>query len=1239
MKLCIIAVGASSITATQQVLRSWESGPWAGRCTLAAHYVGSDAFSEDAWPRIFHNIYTSDFVLLDTMGVPQAFSDALAEGLAGYAGHVAVVNATSLSVRALTRLGSFSLGMMRRKKKKARSNTSDDPLDAGRMMRIVDWMERIGRTLPIGPLRDMRNFFWISRYWLYGSVDNIENMLYLIGREYYNYSDFPEPRPPVLFQDCSIMDPESGSVYTTLTEYEARICPIPEKPRIGLLFRTKSYPLDTHPVVCAMQRQLAQAFCVIPIGLDSIIARDFEKLRELLMPGGTQRVDLLINTEPFRLGQGPIGGDAAQGIQFLETLNVPVLHPFFLHKRTVQQWQEDDKGVDAGEFLISVFLPELDGCIETYPVAAVGTPEDEVPELTPLADRITHLLNRCRNWYRLRITPNHEKKIALIIYDYPPGAAGVGTAAFLDTFASLAALLQKLADAGYMMRPMTPEEIKQSLIACSTGHTLQNIAPLLVDRKLYRTLTNGIPGFGRVEQSWGPFPGTNPETCNAILIPGIINGNVFIGMQPPRTPHIEQHRQTYHDKYLPPHHQYIAFYRWIERVFQAHAIVHVGTHGTLEFLPGKEKGMSGSCFPDILTGHLPHIYLYYCGNPSEAVIAKRRSHAVTIGHLPPPMKQGELYAELHEIELLLREHDEARNLNPGRCQTIAADIKERIKALGWEWHGIDELHRRLHDIKTALIPARLHILGNGFTDEEIADYLTAYFRTSGENGHRLYRACASSEGFDWETIARDPHLHTQAYEKTTAAVGHWIKHYILNNTTDTAPPAFEQLIAQGKKIARLLKANRELEELLRALNGEFILPGVGGDLFRSPDILPSGRNLVQFDPRLIPSPSALKHGARIAEATLIRYRDKHNTYPRSIAVVLWGLETAQTYGETVGQILAYLGVRVVKKTGNWETIVELVPLEELGRPRIDVTVQICGFFRDMFPTTLAMLHNAFSCAAFADEPDSHNFVRAHARTVFETLQQQGIEAGEARELSLARVFGPAAAEYGTSLERLVKERVWQHEADLIAAYLQSLQHVYTPRHYGIPMKSLLSENLSRVDVVSQVRSSRDYEITDLDHYYEFFGGLSKSVEQASGKKALMFISDTHEGVVRTEDIKDAIRRGIYSRLTNPVWLDGMLRHSHHGGQEIARRMENLIGLAATTGAVDQAMFNQVSSRLVLDDTIRQRIRDNNPYALLDIIQRLWEAHTRGYWMPDAKTLDRLKQLYMDAESHAEGVRP
>ncbi|MBN2107890.1 MAG: cobaltochelatase subunit CobN, partial [Deltaproteobacteria bacterium] len=382
MNICIVAVGASALIETESIVGTWKTGTRAGLVALTTHYVGSDTLSQDDWPGIFRSIFASDFVLLDTMGVPAAFDEALTEGLAGYKGQLAVVNATSLAVRSMTRLGRFSLSMMKSMGRK------DKPFDAGRMMKMVDRLERLGRALPVGPLRDMRNFFWISRYWLAGGRGNLENMLLLIGREYFGCKKLPKPAAPVAVADCSILDPAGGRIFKSIAEFHRAYPPAADKPGLGLLFRSRPYPLNTHPVMARVMASLSRHFNVLPVALDSTVGRDFNKLRNLLAPPGRPAIDVLVNPESFRLAQGPLGGDAAAGERFLRALDVPVLHPFFLTKRTREQWLSDARGAGTGEFLISIFLPELDGCLDMYPIGAVATLQHMTPQLGPIEDRI-----------------------------------------------------------------------------------------------------------------------------------------------------------------------------------------------------------------------------------------------------------------------------------------------------------------------------------------------------------------------------------------------------------------------------------------------------------------------------------------------------------------------------------------------------------------------------------------------------------------------------------------------------------------------------------------------------------------------------------------------------------------------------------------------------------------------------------------------------------------------------------
>ncbi|WP_297184559.1 cobaltochelatase subunit CobN [Thermococcus sp.] len=415
----------------------------------------------------------------------------------------------------------------------------------------------------------------------------------------------------------------------------------------------------------------------------------------------------------------------------------------------------------------------------------------------------------------------------------------------------------------------------------------------------------------------------------------------------------------------------------------------------------------------------------------------------------------------------------------------------------------------------------------------------------------------------------------------------------------------------------------ELENLIEGLNGLYIEPSVGGDVIRNPEVLPTGRNIYAFDPLKVPTESAVERGRKIAETTIKKYLEKHGKYPESVGVVLWGFETAKTYGETIAQILEYIGVRVVH-VSPWEKKLEVIPLEKLGRPRIDVIVTICGFFREMFPNIMELLDKAFRMVAELDEPEEMNFIKKHAK-----------ELGNYGELAKARIFGPTSTEYGTRLLQLVEDGIWDEERELAEAYISSMSYAYTKGHYSREARELFESLLRKVDLVSQVRDSHDYEITDLDHYYEFFGGLSKSVEVLKGEKPEMLIADTTREVVKVESIKEAIERGTITRILNPKWINEMLKHEFHGAQKIADRVEYLLGLAATTNAVKNWIWDKVAERFMFDEEIFERLKESNPYATKEILERLLEANRRGYWKADEEILEELEDKYLELDGMLE----
>ena len=740
---------------------------------------------------------------------------------------------------------------------------------------------------------------------------------------------------------------------------------------------------------------------------------------------------------------------------------------------------------------------------------------------------------------------------------------------------------------------------------------------------------NGFADRDSVVNAWGEPGGDIMTDDNGdFLIPAAVYGNVLVGIQPSRGLH-EDNDKLYHDKSLPPHHQYIAFYRYLHDKFGADAVIHVGTHGTLEFLKGKECGMSGTCYPDMLLYDTPHFYLYYCGNPAEATIAKRRSHAALVGYQPPVFIQSGLYGEYAELAKMLDDYHHQLAFS----KSAADEVKQNIAALAEKLSlptDMEELESELYRLNSSLIPKGLHIFGQAYSDEEAQCYVRELLKKPHDDTPSLCDIAAEELGID---LVGAEEKGGEPLRKINALAEEYLDKYFAG---ESVPEKLSRTIEYGRKKYAEVKQNAENEQLLNALSGGYIPAKAAGDIYRSPEVLPSGYNLYQFDQRFVPTLTAYQRGARAAENTIKTYFDKYGHYPNSTAVILWGLETSRTQGETIGQIMAYLGARLAKGNSAWNPKYELIPIEELGRPRIDVTINICGFFRDLFPNIIDNLDDLLHLVNEADETDGQNYMKANSKKLYAYLTDRGYDHDEAERLSVTRLFGPREGEYGTGITSIIETKAWEKEEQIGSRFLTSLHYAYNRKERGGDMGDLYEQNLKSVEIVSQVRDNNEYEITDLDHYYEFFGGLAKSVEMVRGQKAVMLITDTTGAVPVTETAEKAVAKGIRTRVLNPKWIDGMLAHKYHGAQKIADRFENVMGLAATTGAVEQWIYNDLCAKYAQDKEMRRRMAENNPYAYMDILEQMEEYSRRGYWNADKEQLEAIRQAYLETENRIEG---
>jgi cobaltochelatase CobN len=1187
------------------------------------------------------DIVSSNAVFVDLMGSPTEVIIGVNSALERCRGQIIPYGQSG---RANMRLGKLTADSMPMGKGMEMGESRS--MNPAAMRRMADMAEVAAKILPVGPMRDMRNLSQLTKYFRIADAVQMENLLYLLLRDYGGQKKLPEPKEASEIPVIGICDPTTKNYYSRFTEYAAAHGYDKNRPTVALLYYGHTYPDDTSPCIARITEKIKEIANVLPIAFGGTAAENLGQLKEWIMTATGKPVDIILNFMSFRLGAGPMGGDAEGAINVLKEAKAPYLHPFFMTRRSVLEWQESAKGLNSNEFLISVMLPELDGCTEAIPVGAMSEPSldeksgIELKDLALIEERADRLMARVESLLKLRKKSNTDKKIAIIGYNYPPGEGNIFGGSFLDTFTSIANILQRLKSEGYSIGELTSEKLREKFtagkIVNSGRYASDEEAMLKYPLKKYLERMFRIPAKEKLVEQWGDPPG-DIMTCENkdFLIPGLISGNIFIGLQPSRGIR-ENHEKAYHDKELLPHHQYIAFYTWLREEFQADAIIHVGTHGTLEFLKGKECGMSGACFPDRLIADMPHIYLYYAGNPSEAMIAKRRSHANLVGYQPPPFIQGELYGGYVNLSAMIDEYREALRVSPARSEDILKNIRKSSAEQNLP-DDLNELEKELYRMNRSLIPRGLHVFGSEYDDQEAQEYIKGLLRYDRGEIKSLRRISAEMEGLDYDGL-----LESHNTEKLAA----------VDRRSDTFFDAFfatgslagvnsryrkevSRTLDYGKSILEVCRNNEEMTGLLRTLKGEYNPARLAGDIFRNPEVLPTGFNLYQFDPRFVPSPTACERGRKIAESTLAQYRKENEDLPSSTAVILWGLETSRTQGETVAQILTYLGVRVDRSSNIWEPRFEIIPLEELERKRVDVVINICGFFRDMFPNITDGLNRIFEQLANLDEPDNMNCFKANTRKIYETLINRGYAEEEARELARSRIFGPGEGQYGAGITGIFETKNWQKEEQIGEEFTRKLCYVYSQNYRGRDVEGLLPENLKSVDIVSQIRSNHEYEITDLDHYYEFFGGLAKSVEMAKGRKARMYITDTTGENIATEGVEKSINRGIRTRLLNPKWIDGMLEHSYHGVQKIAERFENVMGLAATTNSVEEWIYNDMHKTYIEDETLRRRLKENNPHAYMNIVEQMMEYYQRGYWKATQDQIDQLKAVFLELENDIE----
>ncbi len=1143
------------------------------------------------------------------------------------------------------------------------------------------------------------------------------------------------------------------------------------RPTMGILFYRAHYLsgntefVDT--LIHVIEAQGANAF---PVFANSLKEIDEDACSSVHLPAalayfvdeqGQATVDAIITAMSFALGSVDPhrARDGMWETSSLAALNVPVLQAITAGSSR-GQWERSARGLTPLDTAMNVALPEFDGRIITVPLSFKETVEESAagqtqqsqanlsstPKITTNRlvryqadeERITRIVGMALRLASLRRKPNAEKRIAVILTNSPAKAARIGNAVGLDAPASLMHLLDALREAGYSIAdvPESGDALIHALIdRCSYDTELLTEAQLTqaagrVPQMRYAHWFADLPPRNQeeIQTRWGRPPGEAYVHDNAIALAGLVLGNVFVALQPPRGYGMDPNA-IYHVPDLPPTHNYYALYRWLRdaRGWNADAIIHLGKHGTLEWLPGKSVGLSENCYPDLLLDDLPLIYPFIINNPGEGAQAKRRAHAVIVDHLVPPMTSAGAYGALAELAQMVDEYYRVEALDPGKLpelqrqiwhKIIEANLDADLKSMVRQDHGdhthewddeltedgtpatlsemrgkdfahlLEDIDGYLCELTGAQIRGGLHTLGQLPAGEQLTDLLFSLCRLPNLGTPSLREAVANACGLvlasflDTPGRRLTPEEQQQLVGLNALSEGESSRsEKVLVSASDAielleqccrhllavlqehhfSASAIEHAIATcfrpthlgdlfharavlsfvcTEMLPRLRQTGDEIRHVLKALDGEYVPAGPSGSPTRGMvHVLPTGRNFYTLDPRALPSQSAWEVGSQLARALIERHLHETGRYPESVGLSIWGTSALRTQGDDIAQVFALLGVRPQWQHENRRLLgIEVIPLHELGRPRIDVICRISGFFRDAFPHLINMLDEAIHMVAALDEPPEQNYVRRHVQADIARYAEVEHDATICNECAHYRIFGSKPGAYGAGILPLIDERNWQDTADFAEAYVNWGGYAYTRSIFGSDARSAFRTVLARVTVAAKNQDNREHDLFDSDDYLQFHGGMIATIRALSGKLPRRYIGDSADPQhIRVRDLKEESLRVFRSRIINPKWLAAMRQHGYKGGLELTATVDYLFGYDATAEVMDDWMYEQISQAYALDAETQNFLRKSNPWALRDIVTRLFEAATRGMWKyPVSQLLDALRDVLLMTEADIEG---
>ena len=1045
------------------------------------------------------------------------------------------------------------------------------------------------------------------------------------------------------------------------------------KPTVVLLAYRTHYLSDNmeplHAMSTALQARKINTFVVFASNL-----RDPELIGqvEMLMTyNGKRAIHTIMNTTGFTIK--PTDGSAF----IFEKLKVPVLQAIF-STANKEVWQDGLFGLPPTDIAMNIALPEIDGRIIGRAVSfkkeiVKDTLTDssilKYEAYLPACEFMAELAQR---WTALQYKKNTDKKVAVILPNYPNKDSRLANGVGLDTPESCIVLLDALKAEGYDVGEQLPKsgtELMHWITQVTTNEvttTMTRPHALVFDRSdfdsCFSALSNELQN--KIKTQWGQ-PEEDPYYTGAgFIVPGFLLGNIFVSIQPSRG-YNQDPQAIYHSPDLPPTYSYLAYYFWVQQSYNADAVIHLGKHGNLEWLPGKSVSLDPeTCFPAAVFGALPHFYPFIINDPGEGTQAKRRNQAVIIDHLIPPMTRAETYGDLIKLEHLVDEYYEASSLDPKRGRVLEKEIAAVVKEtklnidLGIATEDVDELLVKLDgylcELKEAQIRDGLHIFGKAPVEEQLIDLLIALHRVPGYHQEGITQVVAKDleitqnileiaytepmevtiEGVFCKTAGQ---VTAQLENMVKRALTLYLEEGILPELYPKTAIQLQQI--KASTLVKVEQTTNEITNLLDGLNGYYVPSGPSGAPTRGRlDLLPTGRNFYSVDVRTIPTETAYRLGEKSAQLIIDRYLQENGEYPETIGISVWGTSTMRTGGDDIAQAFALMGVRPIWKNVNRRvTDFEVIPIIQLGRPRVDVTLRISGFFRDAFPDVINLFTAVVTRLANLEEPLEDNPIRKRFLEEQNQWQQQGLPNEEATQRALYRVFGSKPGAYGAGLQAVIDEKNWQTQEDLAKVYINWSGYAYGNSKKGVSAHESFQNRLQAMQIVMQNQDNREHDILDSDDYYQFHGGLANAVKTIKGNDAEIYFGDNSRPEnPKVKTLKEELLKVYRSRVINPKWIAGVQRHGYKGAFEMAATLDYLFAYDATTNLIDDFMYEGITERYLLTPENKEFIKQNNPWALKDMSERLLEAIQRGMWAnPSDKIKEQLQDLYMEGEGLVE----